>query len=59
MKKEFPKKSVFRTVDVFGVCWKVILGVSEEISVSLQAFWLGAVTGNDERGSFKLSAEVD
>ena len=31
----FRNKSVFRNVDVFGLFLKVILGVSEEIYVSL------------------------
>ena len=27
-----------------------VLGVSSDVPVSLQAFYLGAMTGNDERG---------
>ena len=42
-----------------GLARNVILGVSEKVSMSLYAFWLGTVTENDERGSMKLLAEAD
>ena len=39
--KEFSdKKSILRKVDVFGFFWKVVLGVSEEISVICKDFGL-------------------
>ena len=53
------QKMVFRKIDVFWLCWRVVLGVSEKISVSLQGFWLGTVAEDDERVLIKLSVQSD
>ena len=58
-KSGFFKKSVLGRLDVFGLFWRVISGVSEEILISLQGFWLGTVTKNDETGSIKPSVQSD
>ena len=51
LKKLFPEKTI-RFL-------KVIFCIPKEILVSLQAFWLGSVTTNDETGSIKLLAEAE
>ena len=55
----FPEKLVFRKCYVFGFFWRVILDVSKDIFASLQSFWLGTVTENDERVLTKLSVQLD
>ena len=52
----FQQKTVFRNVGAF---WRLTLDVSKEIFASVQSFWLGAVTENDERVLTKLSAQLD
>ena len=53
------KKSVLGRLDVFGLFLRVVLGVSEENSTSLQGFWLGTLTENAARVSIKLSVQSD
>ena len=53
------KKSVLGCLDVFGFFLRVVLGVSEENSTSLQGFWLGTLTENVARVSIKLSVQSD
>ena len=51
--------SIFKKISFLGFFGRAVLGVSEEIAVSFQGFWLGTVTKNVARVPIKHSVQSD